>query len=103
MALSIGSDNAWTVYSGVLSGSGSLAKVGTGLSIRSTGSRHVQRRATTINAGTLQIGGLRAAGECCRGDRRQREPPLRRLLGNVTYSGVISGSGALIQGNGGAA
>ena len=54
VALTVGGNNANTTYAGVLSGSGSLTKVGTG-TLTLTGT-NTYSGGTSVNAGTLSIG-----------------------------------------------
>jgi fibronectin-binding autotransporter adhesin len=54
VALSVGNNAQGAVYSGILSGSGSLTKVGSGVQI--LGAAETYSGPTTISAGTLQIG-----------------------------------------------
>jgi autotransporter-associated beta strand protein len=55
LAISIGSNNATTTFSGIFSGSGSLTKVGTGrLTLSSFG---LTGTGTTVSSGTLQLSG----------------------------------------------
>jgi fibronectin-binding autotransporter adhesin len=61
IALTIGANNAGTTYSGVMSGAGSLTKIGTGTSILSNGGNSFTGN-VVVNSGTLQTGtGVSAA------------------------------------------
>ena len=59
VALTAGSNNASTTYSGIISGTGSLTKTGTGALVLS--STDTYSGATTITAGTLQVGNATAS------------------------------------------
>ncbi len=54
VALSVGSNNASATYSGALQGAGSLTKIGSGLLVLAGANSY--SGATTIGAGTLQVG-----------------------------------------------
>ena len=56
ITLSVGNNNSNTTYLGVLSGSGTLAKLGNGTLTLSTNQTYFG--GTTVSAGTLQLGGL---------------------------------------------
>jgi autotransporter-associated beta strand protein len=61
IALTIGNNNAGTTYSGVMSGAGSLTKIGTGTLILSNGGNSFTGN-VVVNSGTLQTGtGVSAA------------------------------------------
>ena len=77
IALSVGNNNANTTYSGVLSSSGSLIKIGSG-TLTFTGS-NTYSGGTTISAGSLQIGagsntGWRGVLVQLGDGRQQRDP-----------------------------
>ena len=75
VTLQVGNNNANNTYSGVLSGGGALAKIGTG-NLTLTGA-NTYSGTTAVSSGTLQIGG---AGD----------------LGGGNYSAAIANSGALV-------
>src|SRR5208283_1067510 len=54
ITLSAGNNNSSTTYSGILSGSGSLNKIGTG--VLTLSGANTYSGATTISAGTLKLG-----------------------------------------------
>jgi autotransporter-associated beta strand protein len=60
VALSIGNNNANTTYAGVISGSGSITKIGTGAFTLS--GVNTYSGGTTVNAGTLNLSGGGASG-----------------------------------------
>ena len=120
-----------TIFATVISGSGGLTQMGAGNVLTLTGS-NTYTGATTITAGTLQIGSGGAAGSISStaavtdngtlafnlsssttftnavngsGSLMQMAPTMLCLTGNSTYSGstTIAGGGTLQIGNGGAA
>jgi len=60
VALSVGANNADTTYSGVLTGGGSLTKIGMG-TLTLTGNNNYSG-ATTVNAGTLRVNNVSGTG-----------------------------------------
>jgi autotransporter-associated beta strand protein len=117
--LTVGGNGTSSIYSGVLSGAGSLTKVGTGvLTLTSSNS---YSGGTTISAGTLAINGDTALGAVSSGLtidggtlQTTNGITTNRLItltsnggtidadGNTSnFSGVISGSGALTKVNSG--
>jgi autotransporter-associated beta strand protein len=97
VALTVGGNNASTVYSGILSGSGSLAKVGTGSILTLTGS-NTYSGGTTISAGVLQLGDGTNGHDgslSATGGINTSAYLVYDLYGQQTYSGVISGTGSL--------
>ena len=103
VALTVGNNNTSTVYSGVLSGSGSLVKTGSGaLVLIGTNS---YSGGTTINAGSLQLGNGTSGNDGVMsntGGIIDNSALVYNLYGNQTYAGIISGSGVVLQ-NGGSA
>ncbi|MBN1578037.1 MAG: DUF2341 domain-containing protein [Chitinispirillaceae bacterium] len=79
-------------YSGAISGTGALTKSGTGTLIL-TGNNTFSG-ATTIGAGTLQVGNGAATGAVT-GDIANNEALIINRSGTLTYGGVISGSGTV--------
>ena len=60
MALTVGSNNAFTTYAGVISGSGSLTKLGIGTLVLSGSNSH--SGGTTVSNGSLQVSNANALG-----------------------------------------
>ena len=94
VALAVGNNGAGTIYSGVLSGSGSLTKVGSG-TLTLTGS-NTYSGGTTISGGTLQIDNGGSSGAIPDGIVNNGTLAFNR---SDTYvvSSPISGSGNLTQ------
>lgn len=81
-------------YAGAVSGSGSLAQIGAGtLTLTGTNS---YTGGTTISAGTLQIGAGGTVGSIV-GDITDNSALVFNRSDDLTYAGVISGSGSLSQ------
>jgi autotransporter-associated beta strand protein len=83
-----------STFSGVVSGTGSLAQSGSGTTIL-TGS-HTYTGGTSINAGTLQIGDGGTAGSIV-GDVTDNGALAFNRSDSVTFGGVVSGAGSLTQ------
>ena len=95
-AITVGVNNASTEVSGVISGTGSLTKAGTGTLTLSGNSTY--SGATTITAGTLEIGaGGRLGGGSYAGAITNNANFIYSGTNNQTLTGVISGTGALTQ------
>ncbi|MBW5824972.1 autotransporter outer membrane beta-barrel domain-containing protein [Yersinia kristensenii] len=92
-ALSFNRSNALT-YGGVISGSGSLVKTGNDV-LTLTGD-NTFTGATTISAGTLQIGNGGTSGSVV-GDIINNSALSFNRSDALTYGGVISGSGSLVK------
>jgi fibronectin-binding autotransporter adhesin len=95
VALSVGNNGFSTTYMGVLSGSGSLTKIGSG-ELTLVGS-NIYTGGTTIGAGTLQIGGgsggsVFASTTVSNGGELLFNPGL-----SSTYAGAISGIGSVVK------
>ena len=88
-------------YTGAISGSGGLTKTAAGLLIL-TGS-NTYSGATTISAGTLQVGSSGTAGSIGNTSGVTDNGLLEfALTGSTTFAPVISGSGGLLQAGSGA-
>jgi autotransporter-associated beta strand protein len=80
--------------SGVISGTGSLRKLGTGVLI--LGGENSYSGGTTIDAGTLQIGGG-ATGGSVMGDVINNAQLTFNRSSATSYGGAISGSGSVVK------
>lgn len=95
VALTVGGNNANTTYSGVLSGSGGLAKVGSGTLVL-TGN-NVQTGTTTINEGMLQVGAGGTSGTLGMGDVGNHATLVFNRSDALNVHNRISGSGDLVK------
>ena len=97
LTLSVGNNNQTTTYAGTISGSGSLTKIGTG-GLTLTGSNNYTG-GTTISSGTLAIGGagLLGGGNYSAAIADNGGALVVNLANNQTFSGAMSGGGALYQ------
>jgi len=101
VALSLGNNNNAASYSAVLSGSGSLTKVGTGAQILSGANTYTGT--TTIGSGTLQIGAAGTTGALSTSSSIVDNGTLLFNRTNAVLQGTdftataISGTGALTQ------
>ena len=93
-SLTIGGNNQSTTFSGQIVGGGSIVKAGSGTLIL-TGD-NTYSGGTTINTGTLQIGNGGATGSVP-GNIVNNAALAFNRSDDVTYGGVISGTGSLTQ------
>jgi autotransporter-associated beta strand protein len=99
VTLSVGNNNTNTLYSGVLSGNtgagGALTKIGTGI-LTLTGA-NTYTGATTISAGTLQLGdGLTTNGSIAGNSIVDTAALIFANPNALTYTGVISGTAGTV-------
>ena len=96
VALTVGANNQSSSFPGTLSGPGSFLKSGTG-TLTLTGSNSYTG-ATTVSGGTLQLGnGVTDASLVSSSGINDNATLALNLVGNQTYGGAISGTGALIK------
>jgi autotransporter-associated beta strand protein len=96
--LTAGGDNSFTTLSGAISGTGAVTKLGAG-TLTLNGS-NTYTGATTISAGTLQVGDGGTTGSLSSNITNNAALVFNRS-DNSSYSGTISGSGAVTKaGNG---
>lgn len=94
IGLSVGDNNASTLYAGVLSGAGSLTKIGTG-TLTLTGA-NTYSGGTTISFGTLQIGNNGTIGSIA-GNVINNATLTFARSDDITFAQTVSGIGKLIQ------
>jgi len=95
--LTVGGNNTNTTLNGSLTdGSNSLAFTKTGLGVMILTGGNTYTGGTTINAGTLQIGNGGTSGSIA-GDVSDNATFAFNRSDSVTFGGVISGTGALVQ------
>ncbi|WP_288194459.1 autotransporter outer membrane beta-barrel domain-containing protein [uncultured Phyllobacterium sp.] len=83
-----------STFSGVVSGSGSVAQIGTGATILTADNTYTG--GTTISAGTLQLGNGGTSGSIV-GNITNNAALAFNRSDTATYAGVISGSGSVAQ------
>jgi autotransporter-associated beta strand protein len=93
VALTVGSNNASTVYSGVLSGTGNLTKVGTGMMTLSNVNTY--SGGTNVSGGTLRLGDGATNNGAVAGGIVDNANVTFANPNPQTFSGVISGTGTL--------
>ena len=98
IGLSVGANNASTLYAGVLSGLGSLYKIGIG-TLTLTGA-NTYSGGTTISFGTLQIGNNGTIGSIAENVINNATLTFARS-DNITFANNISGTGQVVQKGGG--
>ncbi len=101
VALTVGGNNASTIYAGNLSGNGSLLKLGGGVLTMTGSNSHTG--GTTISAGTLQLGDGRTRNGYISGEIVDNATLSFAPATFQTYPGNISGSGGLTKAGGGIA
>jgi len=92
-SLTTGGNNASTVFSGEISGSGGLIKTGTGRFIITEANSYAG--GTTISDGTLQLGTVAASTGSVVGDIVDNARLVFSKFGATSFNGVISGSGSV--------
>ena len=99
LALSVGNNNVSTTFSGMLQGAGSLSKIGSGVLALSGSNAYTG--GTTVLGGTLQVGSGGTAGSLT-GNIADNAVLVFNRSNNLTFGGVISGTGALTKSGSGA-
>jgi len=85
--LTTGSDNTSTTFAGIISGSGGLTKVGTGM--QTLTGNNTYTGATVVSGGTLGVNGSLASGSVSVGTGAV-------LAGSGTIAGLVSSTGSII-------
>ncbi len=94
VALTVGNNGTDQTFSGVLSGAGSLIKIGAGT--QTLAGANTFTGITTINAGTLKLGNGTSDGSLASTSIVNNATLiLNPVVGSPTFAGVISGSGAV--------
>ncbi len=96
IALTVGGNNVSTTFSGILSGGGSLTKIGTGSTLTLNGS-NTYTGGTTVSAGTLQLGDGVVNNGYVQGNILDNGAVAFANPVSQTWSNVLSGSGALVK------
>ena len=95
VALSVGNNNAYTAFSGILTGPGSLNKIGSG--VLALAGSNSYTGTTMVTTGTLQIGNG-GSGECLASPAVSNSSVVVfNHADGLTYSGVISGNGSVVK------
>ena len=94
-ALTAGSTNASTLFSGIIAGSGSLAKVGTGTLVLTGANTYAGP--TMIAGGALQLGNGTASGSLAGGAITNNGALIISRSDSITLANAIAGTGLLVQ------
>jgi fibronectin-binding autotransporter adhesin len=94
-SIGVGSNNASTIYSGVISGSGNFTKAGTGTQTLSGDNTYTGT--TTISGGTLQIGAGGTTGTLGTGAVTDNSSLIVNRSNEYTIANAISGTGSISQ------
>jgi fibronectin-binding autotransporter adhesin len=95
-SLTTGGDNTSTLFAGTISGSGGGALVKIGSGIFTIAGTNTYSSGTTISAGTLQIGNGGTTGSIT-GNVTDNGTLVFNRSDAMTFDGVISGTGSLVQ------
>ena len=93
--VSVGNNGTSTTYGGILSGAGSLTKVGAGTLLLANSNTYTG--GTSINAGTLQLGDGISVNGSVSGNITDKAALVFANPNSQTYSGVISGAGSVVK------
>jgi len=93
--LTAGSNNASTLFSGVIAGSGGLAKAGSGTLVLTGANSYTGT--TTITGGALQLGDGGTSGSITAAAIINNGALILNRSGAITLANAVSGTGALVQ------